>query len=354
MRTKALNANIWKYYVLRIFAKRIVWPILTIFLVRNALSATEIGIVFAVGTLLGLILEVPSGAIADRIGRKNAMFVAHAGWALSMLIFWRADTFVGFLVANALYWVAGSLWSGTHQALIYETLQELGREQEAKKIFGRALFISQVTTGVLFIVVPVIAKFLLTLPFLINAIVFAVSGALVLSLAEPRRTVSVEEKEVGKDFFGFKTFFTNRALLVAGLTFGFIAGTNGILADFRQVYLDFIGLDITYFGFIYLGTRLLTGFLGANVERIEKRIGKRATFILIPAASLVTYVGLFLANSFYGLLFVMLDGIQEGLSAPMEQDYLNRAITGTQRATMLSFPDNPEYSSPYSKHIVAA
>lgn len=134
-----LNANIWKYYILRIFAKRLVWPILTIFLVRNELSATEIGIIFSVGTVIGLLLEVPSGAIADRIGRKTSMIIANVGWALSMFIFWQVDSFMGFLVANALYWVAGSLWTGTHDAFIYETLQELGREKEIKKISGRAL-----------------------------------------------------------------------------------------------------------------------------------------------------------------------------------------------------------------------
>jgi MFS family permease len=305
-------------------------------LVRSELSATEIGIIFSVGTVIGLLLEVPSGAIADRIGRKTSMIIANAGWALSMFIFWRVGSFMGFLIANALYWAAGSLWTGTHDAFIYETLQELGREKEIKKISGRALLISQVTTGILFVVVPVIAKFSLSLPFLLNTIVFAFSSLLTLTIIEPERSKSVAEEEIGKDFLGFKTFFTNRVLLATGLVFGFIGGINGILEDFRQVYLDFIHLDIAYFGFIYLGLRLLTGFLGVNVDRIEKALGRRTTFLLIPLSSLITYIGLYLINSFYGLIFIAMDGMQEGLSRPLEQEYLNKAISNSKRATLLS------------------
>ncbi len=330
-----LNSNIWKYYILRIFAKRLVWPILTIFLLRNQLSATEMGIIFSVGIIISLLLEVPSGAIADRIGRKRALAIAFFGWALSMFIFWQGNSFLSFLIANALYMATGSLWTGTNEAFIYETLQELGRENEIKKVSGKALFISQVSTGILFVIVPLIAKFSLSLPFFINSLVFLFGLFIVLTLVEPVKSKSVLEEEVGKDFFGFRKFFSNRSLLVIGLVFGFIGGINGILENFRQVYLDVIHLDIVYFGLVYLGLRLLTGFFGANIERIENKLGKQRTFLLLPIISLIAYTGLFLINSLYGLIFVVLDGIQEGLSRPLEQEYLNKVINNN-RATMIS------------------
>jgi len=336
MRTKLLQANIWKFYILRILVKRLVWPILTIFLVRNSLTVTEIGIVFAVGTIIGLILEVPSGAIADRIGRKYSLLFAQIGQALSMFIFWYADSFWGFLVANAVYWGAGSLWSGTNEAFIFETLKELGRANEIKKVTGRALFISQVATGFLFIIVPIIAKYNLSLPFLINALVFVGSSFLVVTMVEPVRSCSVEQQEIGKDLWGIKTFFSSRSLLLIGLTFSFIGGINGVLENFRQVYLDQVHLDIVYFGLIYLGLRLLTGGVGLISPKIEKYIGRRATFLLVPISTLITYLGLYVFNSLFGLFFIFLDGIQEGITRPLEQEYLNNLIDDKSRATLLS------------------
>ena len=316
--------------------KRLVWPILTIFLVRNQLSPTEIGIVFAVGVLIGLILEVPSGAIADRIGRKTCLIISMLGCAASMFLFWLSHGFWGFLIANALYWAAGSLWTGTHNALIYETLKELGRSHDIKKVFGMAVFISQITTGVLFIAVPFIAKYSLSLPFLLNAIVYVGACILTTTLVEPQRSTSVKEKEVGKNFLGFKTFLTHKVLLSTGLFFGFIGGINGIMEDYRQVYLDAIHIDIIYFGLIYCALRILVGVLGAYSYRIEKAIGTKATLLLIPATSLLAYAGLAIFNSYYGLLFIVLDGVQAGLTAPLEQEYLNRVINDSQRATQLS------------------
>lgn len=323
---------------MRTMAKRLVWPILTLFLIRNNLTTIEIGIIFSTATVLGLILEIPSGAIADKIGRKNSLVIANLGWALSMFIFYIYSSFWGFFIANSIYWMAGSLFSGTHEAIIYETLKELKQEKILKKVVGKALFISQISTGVLFIVVPIIANYSMHLPFLINTIVFVVGAVLVATMREPKRTVDVSEKEIGskKDLFGIREFSSNHILLIVAITFSLLGGINGLLEDFRQAYLDFIHLDMAYFGFIYLALRLVTGVVGNNVENIEKKIGKVATFWLMPLVSLFTYIGLFMINSLWGLLFITLDGIGEGISRPLEQDYLNSAIKGSKRATFIS------------------
>ncbi len=331
-----LEKNIWKYYIMRTSAKRLVWPILTIILVRNSLALTEIGIIFSVGTLIGLLCEVPSGMIADKIGRRYALTIAFAGQALSMFLFWQAGGFWGFMVANALYYAAGTLLTGTGEAFIYETLHELGRGKEIKKVAGRAVFIAQVFTGFLFIGVPFIAKFSLTLPFLINTFVFIGTALLVFSFCEPVRVKSVAEAELGKDNLGFKTFLTNPLLLSFSLGLSFIGGINGILEDFRQVYLDFIHVDIVYFGFIYLGLRILTGSFGTQADFFEKHLGKRGALLFLPFVSLLTYLGLFYCNSLYGLIFIMLDGITGGLARPFEQEYLQKMITHVNRVTLLS------------------
>jgi MFS family permease len=321
---------------MRTSAKRLVWPILTIFLVRNSLNPAEIGIIFSVGTLAGLICEVPGGMITDAIGRRRALTLSFLGQALSMFLFWQAGGFFGFMIANALYYMSGSLMTGTGGAFIYETLHELGREKEIKKIVGRSLFISQVFTGVLFIGVPFLAKFSLTLPFLLNAFVFLGTALLVSTFTEPVRVQSVVEQELGKDNLGFKTFFSNPLLLSFSLGLSFIGGINGILEDFRQVYLDFIHVDIIYFGFIYLGLRLITGSLGTQADFFEKHLGKRGALLFLPLVSLVTYIGLFACNSLYGLIFIVLDGITSGLSGPFEQEYLQKMITHVNRVTLLS------------------
>lgn len=335
-RKHQLERNITVYYILRILVKRLVWPILTIFLVRNQLSPTEIGTIFAASTIVGLVLEVPSGAIADRIGRRNAMAINFLGGAVSMFLFWIGDSFAMFLVAQMIYQAAGSLMTGTHQAFLYETLHELGRTDDLKRITGRALALSQWSTGALFVFVPILANWRLDFPFLLNAVVFLGAAILAFSLTEPARATSVARTEVGRDFFGFRAFLTNRPLVIGALFFASVGGINGILQDFRQVYLDAIGVDLVYFGFVYLGLRFITGLTGTLAERIEHRIGSRATILCIPAATLIAYVALSLIDQWYGVLFLILDGVEDGLTRPIEQERLNALIDGSKRATMLS------------------
>jgi MFS family permease len=331
-----LERNIWKFYVMQTSAKRLVWPILTIFLMKNSLSASEIGTIFAVGTVVALIFEVPSGIVADIIGRRYALTISFLGQAFGMFLFWRFGGFYGYMIANALYYAAGSLMTGTREAFIYETLHELGREKDIKKVTGKAVFIAQVVTGVLFVGVPLLAKYSLTLPFLINTFVYILTALLVYSFTEPARVQSVSELEIGMGGNGFRAFLSNPMLLSFSLGFSFIGGINGILEDYRQLYLDFIHVDIMYFGFIYLGLRILTGSFGTQADVFEKYLGKRGALLFLPLISLVTYFGLFSCNTLYGLLFIMLDGITGGLSRPFEQEYLQRLIKHVNRATLLS------------------
>ena len=337
MRTQLLTANIWKYYLMKVSAKRLVFPILTIYLVRNSLTPEQIGIVFSVGTVIGMLFEVPSGAIADRIGRRISLTLAFIGQALSMLILGLSTEFWGFLIGNALYFAAGSLMTGTNEAFIYETLHELGRVKELKKIVGKATYIAQVTTGVLFVGVPLIATYSLSLPFFINTFVFFATAFLTWSFTEPIRVKSVARAEGLQNASVLRQFFSQPLLLSFSLALGFLAGiNNGILDNFRQVYLDFIHLDIAYFGLVYLSLRFLTGYFGTKTDWLEARIGRRKLLWLLPAVSSITYIGLFLFNSFWGLLFITLDGIRGGLSRPVEQEYLQSLVGNEKRATFLS------------------
>jgi hypothetical protein len=253
-----------------------------------------------------------------------------------MFLFWIGDSFAMFLIAQIIYQAAGSLWTGTNDAFLYETPHELDRTDELKKINGRALAISQWSTGVLFVGIPIIAKWSLTFPFLLNTIVFAAAALLAWSLVEPPRAASVEESEIGRDFFGFRAFLTNRPLLIGALFFASVGGINGILQDFRQVSLDAIGIDLVYFGFVYLGLRFIIGLAGTMAAHLERRIGPRGAILCIPITTLIAYIALTLIDQWYGVLFLILDGIEAGLTRPIEQERLNALIDGSKRATMLS------------------
>lgn len=88
----------------------------------RGLSLTEIGVVMGGYSLVIVLLEVPTGGLADAAGRKRVALVAHGLAALSNLALLFAFSLAGFMVAMALYGVSRALSSGALDAWFVDAL----------------------------------------------------------------------------------------------------------------------------------------------------------------------------------------------------------------------------------------
>lgn len=77
---------------------------------------------FAIWSVVGLVAEVPSGALADRFGRRRAVVTAYVGQAAGYAVWALWPTFTGFAAGFALWALGGSLESGAKEALLYDAL----------------------------------------------------------------------------------------------------------------------------------------------------------------------------------------------------------------------------------------
>ena len=72
VRKQKLEQNIWKFYLYRVFCSMtLIAPIYVLFLMENGLSMAQIMILQSIYTALFMLLVVPSGIVADYIGRKK-------------------------------------------------------------------------------------------------------------------------------------------------------------------------------------------------------------------------------------------------------------------------------------------
>jgi predicted MFS family arabinose efflux permease len=92
----------------------------------------------AAGDLALLVLEVPTGVFADRLGAKRSLVLGSASQVVGLLLFWRARS-APTLVAAALTIALGDAFRhGADQALLYRSCAALGQPETFGRRFARA------------------------------------------------------------------------------------------------------------------------------------------------------------------------------------------------------------------------
>jgi MFS family permease len=112
------------------------YPLYALLFVDTGLSAAQISALFAVWSAVGVLGEVPSGALADRFSRRSCLVAAgvlqacgYAGWIL-------LPSFAGFAAGFVLWGLAGVLVSGAREALLYDGLAAVGAGEQYARVNG--------------------------------------------------------------------------------------------------------------------------------------------------------------------------------------------------------------------------
>ncbi len=78
-------------------------PIATLYRQAAGISIFQITIIESISMVLSMVLEVPWGIAADKIGYKKTLLICCGVYVVSKLVFWRADGFGMFLVERIQY-----------------------------------------------------------------------------------------------------------------------------------------------------------------------------------------------------------------------------------------------------------
>ncbi|MFP3860730.1 MAG: MFS transporter [Bacteroidales bacterium] len=121
----SLQANIIKLYLIKISKWFMLFmPIIVLFYKNNGLSMQDIFTLKAAYSIAIVLLEIPSGYIADVLGRKKTLIIgAFLGFA-GFLIYDFSFNFWGFLMAELVLGIGQSLISGADSALLYDSLKK--------------------------------------------------------------------------------------------------------------------------------------------------------------------------------------------------------------------------------------
>ena len=181
-----LEGNIVKYNLFKIFTKRVFLPLIAIHLIQvGGVTLAQLAIIASVMAITQIVLEIPTGYIADRWGHKKAMVLGALIASASVLPYIFMPNFHGGMLAVALFFGGAAFGSGTAQAFIHNTLVALGREKDYVKVMGQAQSYGLLGNVVLISLVPITYSINKNLPFIIGFICLFISFLLVASFKSP-------------------------------------------------------------------------------------------------------------------------------------------------------------------------
>ena len=191
--TASILRNTQLYRWSRFLRSLIFWQAVWFLYFQNVLSATAAILLYAVYDVAATLLEVPSGYMSDRLGRKKTLIAsAIAGLGGSFLVA-IGDSFAVFAAGQVLIGTSMAFASGTDEAMLYESLTATGRADEIEKqeiIAWRysfsALTLSALTGGALTLIDP-------RLPIVGGALAFGGLFWITMRFVEPPRSSNTNE-----------------------------------------------------------------------------------------------------------------------------------------------------------------
>ena len=372
---KQLEGNVRRFIIFRLFyTARFYYPIFTILFLDFGLTLEQFAILNMVWAISIVLAEVPSGALADIVGRRRLLIFAAILMVMEMSLIVFAPIgassllFLMFLGNRICSGLSEAAASGADEALAYDSLKALGREDEWARVLERTTFVvsigffSTMILGAfaydpsivnsalavlnadwqlpdsLIIRLPVILTLITACIVLITALGFydldADESSQVdteskgkVSLLEPFRQIAGAARwTIGHRFVLF--------VILAALALDSVARQFAVLAS---EYYRLIEIPVSWFGFVGAGMSLI-GILNAKISRFL--VSRRApffNFLVLSSILMFGLIGISFAVPYFGVLFAIGAFAMMGMVQFQASYYINKEVGSDIRATVLSF-----------------
>jgi MFS family permease len=343
-----MEKNILKFYWYRLtkFALFHI-AIMVLFYQQRGLSFSKIMLLQSFYYFAKVLSEVPTGALADRFGRKKSLVIGSFFHSFAYLLIFLSHSFVLFNLGEIIAGISMSFAYGADSALAYDTLKSLGREKEYQKIEGNGHSMRLLSFAIFAPIGGLLATLNLALPYLASSIVIFFSGVLALTFIEPQKEGSKVEKLKGSRFEVRKKYYheigksLNLMLdekkilwLVLFFSLVFLATRLGFWT--YQPYMKKVGIPLSLFGVVFACFHLFAAVVSKYADRIEKTLKENLTLMIMPFLVIVSFVLMSRFLFLWSVSFILFQQVSMATHEPILKNYLNRHIPSDVRATMLS------------------
>lgn len=290
-----------------------------------------------------VVLEVPSGYVSDRFGRRRTLLVSSGALVAAYLGFTAATSFSGFAAAQIALAGGIAFQSGTGTSFHFDSLAALDREDEYEDREGIVERNSLAASALAAIVGGAGGAYDLRLAYVFSAAAAVGAFGFVYSFAEPEPSDGTETPGFGRQLRDVVGQLRRPAL--AWLFAYALAMTvlNHVPYEFYQPYIELAGRDFGMGESAPFATGVhmsVTTLLGALVARrgvdLDDQIGTGPTLLTATGIQLGVIAGMAAVLHPLLVLLILLRGLPKAIAAAPFRAAVTPRLPASQRATYLS------------------
>lgn len=310
-----------------------------LYMVYKGLPLWQVGVVEGIFHITSFLFEVPSGAIADLLGRKNVMIAGRICSAISAVINLFSNNIFGFSVGFMISALGYNLNSGSEEALVYDSLKQTGCEDEYLKVNSRLNLIIEISQGLATFIGGILAEYSFVYCYITSIVIAALSLIPCFMLKEP----SIKDEDKKKESISIKKHFklsyniikNNKKIIKILVYFPMVFTFHTVVYFYGQQYFSILGCNKIEISLIMLLGGISSCIGAITCEKIIDLFKDKTKYIasIFMGISIVFISGKSLIIS---ILFFAVMNYVNAILYPIQSTSLNKLIPSEQRATIIS------------------
>lgn len=338
-------------------------PFLILFFLQKDITYIQIGTLYAIREIFRNIFEIPSGILADSIGRKKSMVISILSYIVSFMLFFISNSYSVFFGAMVFYAFGDAFRTGTHKAMIFEYLKMNNWSDLKAQYYGHTRSWSQFGSAISAIIAALIVFYSgnINTVFLFSVIPYLLDLLLIISYPDALNgelNTTVDHNKILFRFQfilrGFILTFKKREMIRNVTNFALHSGYFRSVKDYLQPILKTIALGLPVLTYLDGNKRaaLIIGitytiiyFLTSFSSRLSGRLASHFKDPSLPLniSMVFGFAFLLLAGFFYvkefpilASIFFMMIFMIENLRNPLGVALVSDIPDEKFMATMLS------------------
>lgn len=345
MINRSVENNVVIYYLYKLLTSATMrGPILVIFMTKYCgMPLSEVYFCEACCVILAVILQIPTGVLADKWGRVRTIRVGCLILTAELVCFSLSREHILLWIGNALWAIGSSLIANADTALLYDSIKqktksEIELETKYRSAEGKSTGFTFLLTAALCLVSGFLSEINIRIPLVIDTIlVFA--GFISTFWFVETEIISNSGKKLNifnHMYEKIKIAFSMKHVLWI-ISFATLIGVSSKLWFFTyNPYFEMVGLDIKYFGLVFATLNITAFFTSFHANKIAGWLNGARGIVFSIGILTIPMIAMGTLVSKWSIGLVLCQNLVRGYLSPFVSNMLNKRIESSERATMNS------------------